>query len=101
MLFAPAVRISTLGLRGLRRNFDGDSCLRRLLRRMLIASCVGNRAEHRTSLRTSLMNGRLFRDLGVLILVIRNSKGELGTQADEGHARQGGCEEAVEGDGQK
>ena len=47
------------------------------------------------------MNGRLFRDLGVLILVIRNSKGELGTQADEGHARQGGCEEAVEGDGQK
>ena len=43
------------------------------------------------------MNGRLFSDLGVLLLVNRNSKGELGTQADEGHARQDGGEEAVEG----
>ena len=95
MLFKPAVRIATLGLRGLRRNFNGDSCLRRLLRRMLIASCVGDRAEHRTSLRTSLVNWRLLSELRVL--VIRNSKGELGTQADEGHARQVESEEAVEG----
>ena len=95
MLFAPAVQIATLGLRDLRRYFNGDSCLRS--RKLLRRSCVGDRAERRTSLRTSLINWRLSSDLGILVLVTRNLKGELRTQADEGHARQDGSKEAVEG----